>query len=492
MEEKARHVLLGLGFQESSFETPFNTLSGGWRMKCMLAGVLIQDVEILILDEPTNFLDLLSIIWLQEYLISLRSNEEKTVIVVSHDRDFMDNICEELILLRDQKLSYFRGNISSWEKDFRSRVLYLTRMQEVQDKEAARLAKTISANIKIGKKTGDDNKLRMAKSRQKKLDEGVGMQVNARGGRFKLSRDRAGMSTCPLMHSSSDTYLGWQETRLTAIDIPTSEQSISIILPMAPDLRFPGPLISLEKISYKYTTKSDFVLQGVDLTVSMGDRIGIVGLNGCGKSTLIKVITDTVKATRGSVTRHPRLRLGYYSQQAVEDLQALGRADLLRTALNMIAAEAGDEMNEQDIRGLLSSFGLHGNTASDVPVAKLSGGQLVRLALVRILWNHPNLLVLDEVTTHLDFDTVTALAEALTDYNGALIVVSHDRFLIRRVVEGERDEDSDDENNAGEEEELEQRGRLVYLLKAGVLKEQSSGVAQFEKSLEKRLAKMFK
>ena len=192
MEAKARAILLGLGFEEANFQKPFNTLSGGWRMRCMLAGVLIQDVEIMILDEPTNFLDLLSIIWLQKHLIALRSNEAKTVVVVSHDRDFMDNICEELILLRDQKLSYFRGNISAYDKDFRSRTLYLTRMQEAQDREAARMTKTISANIKAGKKTGDDNKLRMAKSRAKKLEDRAGMQVSATGGRFKLSRDRAG------------------------------------------------------------------------------------------------------------------------------------------------------------------------------------------------------------------------------------------------------------------------------------------------------------
>jgi ATPase subunit of ABC transporter with duplicated ATPase domains len=161
----------------------------------MLAGALIQDVEIMILDESTNFLDLLSIIWLQEHLITLRSNVAKTVLVVSHDRDIMDNICEELILLRDQKLSYFRGNISAYDKDFRSRVLYLNRMQEAQDREASRLAKTIRANIKVGKKTRDDNKLRMAKSRQKKMEERASMQVSATGGRFRLSRDRAGKVT---------------------------------------------------------------------------------------------------------------------------------------------------------------------------------------------------------------------------------------------------------------------------------------------------------
>lgn len=169
---------------------------------------------------------------------------------------------------------------------------------------------------------------------------------------------------------------GFHETKHATIDIPTSEQGISLLLPIAPDLRFPGPLISLENVSYKYT-QSNLVLQGVSLNVYMGDRVGIVGLNGCGKSTLIKIVTDTAKPVKGNVTWHPRLRLGYYSQHAVEELQAIGRNDLSRTALNMLAADAGDEMSEQDMRALLGSFGLHGQTASDVPVGKLSGGQLV-------------------------------------------------------------------------------------------------------------------
>lgn len=161
-------------------------------MRCMLACVLLQNTDIMILDEPTNFLDLLGIIWLQEHLVGLRVTEKRTVILVSHDRDFVDHVCEEIILLKDKSLVYFHGNISAYEEDLRSRILYLTHMQEVQDRETARIEKTISANIKLGKKSGDDNKLRMAKSRQKKLEDNAGMQVGATGGRFKLSRDRMG------------------------------------------------------------------------------------------------------------------------------------------------------------------------------------------------------------------------------------------------------------------------------------------------------------
>jgi ATPase subunit of ABC transporter with duplicated ATPase domains len=174
--------------------------------------------------------------------------------------------------------------------------------------------------------------------------------------------------------------IGWHDTKHAEIEIPKSEQGVSIMLPMAPDLRFPGPLVSLEDVHFRYTPKGDFILRGLDLTIHMGDRVGVVGLNGCGKSTLIKIVTEIARPDRGTVTRHPRLRLGYYSQHTVEDLQRLGRGDLSRTALNTLAADVGDQMTEQEMRGLLGSFGLQGRTASEVPIAKLSGGQLVSLA----------------------------------------------------------------------------------------------------------------
>ena len=192
LESKARNILCGLGFRESSLHKPFGTLSGGWEMRCQLASVLIEPADILILDEPTNFLDMQGIIWLQRFLVELRSEQSKTVVTVSHDRDFVDNVCEEVIVLEDQVLKYFQGNLTAYEIDFRSRVLYLTRMKETQDHEASRIKKTIATAIKQGKQSGDDNRLRMAKSRQKKLENQTGMQVGTNGGRFKLNRDRIG------------------------------------------------------------------------------------------------------------------------------------------------------------------------------------------------------------------------------------------------------------------------------------------------------------
>jgi ATPase subunit of ABC transporter with duplicated ATPase domains len=183
---------------------PLAELSGGWQMRCMLASVLLQDVDIMILDEPTNFLDLLGIVWLQKYLVDLRSESTKTVVAVSHDRDFIDGVCEEIILIKDKTLTYFSGSLTAYEEDLKSRRLNLTRMKEAQDKQIAHMEKTIAANIKAGKNHGDDNKLRQAVSRQKRLEDRTGMQVNAKGGRFKLSRDHAGLtaSVSPLARLS--------------------------------------------------------------------------------------------------------------------------------------------------------------------------------------------------------------------------------------------------------------------------------------------------
>ena len=451
-------------------------------MRTNLASVLLQPSDILILDEPTNFLDLLGIIWLQNYILRMREtlSNPPTVVIVSHDRDFINTVCQELIILRERDLTYFRGNLTLFESSMREKKLGLERMRDAQDKQKEHIQKTIQQNIKQGLAKGDDNKLRQAKSRQKKLDNRWGLEKSAKGGRFKLNRD----------------VVGYHLTARMEIDVPVDEKGVSILLPSAPDLRFPGPLVSLEKVTFKYPTlkkiqpPSPIVLQDVDFTIHMGDRVGILGLNGSGKSTLINLVTDTTKPTKGTATRHPRLRMGYYSQHAVEDLQTLGHAELELTALALLTRDVESELDEGDIRGLLGMLGLPGRTASDVPLAKLSGGQLVRLALARLLWKSPQLLVLDEITTHLDFHTVTALADALSTWNGAILVVTHDRYLMKRVVEGEKDEIGSDEEEESEDEEEALRRRTVFLLKGGVLKVLEKGVQGFEESLEKRVEKL--
>ncbi|PQE22828.1 ABC transporter protein [Rutstroemia sp. NJR-2017a BBW] len=483
IENKARSILSGLGFPKGHLDKKVNSLSGGWKMRTNLASVLFQPTDILILDEPTNFLDLLGIIWLQKYIETLRETPTNppTIVIVSHDRDFITATSQELIILRSQDLTYFRGSIASYESSVRDHTLYLTRMRDAQEKQKAHMQQTIQQNIKQGKAAGDENKLRQAKSRQKKLDNRMGLEVNAKGGRFKLNRDLAGYH----LKARDD------------IEIPPEEKGVSMTFPLAPDLRFPGPLISLDNVSFRYPPTSKnapapYILQDVNFTVHMGDRIGVVGLNGSGKSTLLSLLTETAKPTKGTVTRHPRLRLAYYSQHSVEDLQSLSRVTPELTALSLMTEDVDKLLKEQEIRGLLGGLGLQGRIVSDVPIGKLSGGQLVRLALARLLWREPQLLVLDEVTTHLDFWTVRAVGEALRGWNGAVVCVSHDRWLIRGVVEGTKDEVEEGSDEEEDEEVEETRRRVVCLVKGGVVKLLGDGVGEFEASLEKRVDKLMK
>jgi len=177
IEVKARVILSGLGFPKTLLEKPVSNMSGGWKMRTNLAACLLQPTDIMILDEPTNFLDLLGIIWLQRYLLQLRDAgpNPPTVVLVSHDRDFINSVCQELIILKDQTLTYFRGDLNVYDSTMREKKLHLGKMRDAQEKQKAHIQQTIQQNIKQGKAAGDENKLRQAKSRQKKLDDRMGM-----------------------------------------------------------------------------------------------------------------------------------------------------------------------------------------------------------------------------------------------------------------------------------------------------------------------------
>lgn len=361
VEQQARQILTGLGFKESAFDRPFSTLSGGWRMRCTLASILIQDPDVMILDEPTNFLDLLGVVWLENYLQRLRVSSQTTIVLVSHDRDFVNAVCEEIVTLRDQKLSYFRGNLSAFEEDFEQQKLYWGRMKEAQERQVAHMESTIRDTMKMGKKTNDDSKLRQAKSRQKKVDDRMGLQVGANGGRFKLNRD----------------LVGYHLMARAEIEVPTDEKGSSMIIPDATELRFPGPLASLEGVTFQYKVNGAATLTDINLVMHMGDRVGIMGLNGSGKSTLIRLLAGDMLPSKGKASTHPRLKIGYYSQHSVDELQERCRAEPSSTALGLMMNETEGQLSEGDLRGLLSSMGLPGRIASDVPISKLSGGQLV-------------------------------------------------------------------------------------------------------------------
>ncbi|KAK8051285.1 ABC transporter-like protein [Apiospora rasikravindrae] len=491
-ERRAKRILSGLGFSDEYMQKPVASLSGGWKMRTALAAVLLQETDILILDEPTNFLDLLGIMWLQTHLASLAEGDNApTLIIVSHDRDFI-SLCTDILIIKDKDLTYFHGELPVYEASKAEKKLYMNKMKEAKEKQKEHVEKTIARNMKEGRAKDDQNKIRQAKSRQKKLDDRWGLEVNSQGGRFKLNRD----------------LVGYYLISRAEIEVEEEDRPVRLVLPATTDLRFPGPLLSLEQVSFRYVSPSKsnkaaappFALGGITLSVHMGDRIGIVGLNGSGKSTLVKLLVEEAKPTSGNLTTHPRLKIGYYSQHAVDDLRRLGEPSPAGegpkpplTSLSLLTREVAGALDEGAVRGLLGSLGLPGRLASDVPLRKLSGGQLVRLQLARLLWRQPHCLVLDEVTTHLDYETVAALRNALRGWEGAVVLVSHDRWFVRGVVEGLVDDaDAGGSGDEDVEEEERPRRRVVYRLRAGQLTELQGGVSEFEEGVGKRVRKLMK
>ncbi|KAI9801026.1 MAG: hypothetical protein M1825_003560 [Sarcosagium campestre] len=462
-ESRATSILLGLGFPQEKLLQPFTTLSGGWQTRCELACALFKKADVLLLDECTNYLDLPAVIWLQSYLQTLT---DTTVVAVTHDRDFADAIADELLVLREQQIEYFKGNLSHFEREKRKRIRYMSRLKANEEKKTAHLQNTIKSNIRSAKRHGDDNKLKQAASRRKKLDERSGLEVGRNGARFKLSRDRA----------------GFQLSKRAEIEVPTLDPPVRLAFPnQPPELRFPGALLSIENASFAYQSASSPssssiaskaaapVLSGINLVIHPGERVGICGLNGSGKSTLVGIATGAITCSTGgggSVTRHPRAIVGHYSQHSVEALDEVGTADPHVTSLAHLLAHSNSDggtatgLLEPEARKVLGALGLAGRVASDVPICALSGGQKVRLALAKLFCNvSPHLLILDEVTTHLDADTVLALLKALRRYSGAILVVTHDRFFMRCLVEGAslrgraNDEDDDDDDDGDDSDD---------------------------------------
>lgn len=519
IEARAKSILTGLGFSETMAATKaVGDLSGGWKMRTALAAALLSDADILLLDEPTNFLDMLGIVWLQKFLLAgigeggLGGGDDTTggeparppptLVLVSHDRDFVSSATDHLILLQEKALTYYTGDLPSYEAAQAESRQHLHKIKDAQDRQRAHLQETIQRNMREGKKNNDDTRIRQAKMRQKKLDDRWGLETNAKGHRFKLNRDMP----------------GFHHTRRNEIDVPTEVRAMHIVLPDPPDLRFPGALLSLEGVCFRYGVVKrnqeppPWTLDTVNLNVHMGDRIGIVGLNGAGKSTLIRLLVGEdsisagaggqtrIKPTKGTVTMHPRLRLAYYAQDAVDAIRALdlnNEDETPLTALSLLIRDVGGQLSEGDLRALLGELGLPGRLASDTPLRRLSGGQLVRCALARLLWQRPQCLVLDEVTTHLDYETSTALRQALRTWPGAVVLVSHDRWFMRGAIEGEvddvagsgSDDDGGDPDDVAGEDGPSGR-KLVYRLRTGMLTLLDGGVQQFEDLLEKRVKKL--
>lgn len=368
---QAKAILAGLGFAEADSCRKVHDFSGGWRNRIQLARALMRPADLLLLDEPTNHLDIDSLIWLENWLRRV----EATVIIISHDREFLDRAVNTIWSVEDGTICRYAGNYSQFE---------LARIEKLRAQESARRAyETQAAHLTsfIERFRAKATKARQAQSRIKMLEK---------------------LQTVEPVRAKRE----WR---------------FNFLKP----LRLPEHLVDGENLKIGYGDK--VVLSGVSFSIRSGERIGILGVNGAGKSTLVKAIVGELTPMSGELRRGQGLEIGYFAQHQLDQL----RMD--ETPLEHLRHLAPDA-REQELRDFLGTYRFSGDFA-EAKVAPMSGGEKARLALALIAWKKPNLLVLDEPTNHLDMETREALTMALSTYEGAVLLVSHDRHLLRAVTD---------------------------------------------------------
>ncbi|MDG6478546.1 ABC transporter ATP-binding protein [Glaesserella parasuis] len=370
IQSRASTLLNGLGFSTEQLQLPVKSFSGGWRMRLNLAQALICRSDLLLLDEPTNHLDLDAVIWLERWL----SNYHGILLLISHDRDFLDPIIDRVLHIEQQKLFDYTGNYSAFEIQRATKLAQQNAAYQQQQQKIAHLQKFID------RFKAKATKAKQAQSRVKALEK---------------------MELIAPAYADSPFSFEFREP-----------------------LSLPNPLLIMEKVSAGYGERT--VLQSVKLNLVPGSRIGLLGRNGAGKSTLIKLLAGEIQAQSGHTQLAKGVQLGYFAQHQLDTL----RAD--ESALWHLARLA-PEKTEQELRNYLGGFAFHGDKVKQA-VNSFSGGEKARLVLALIVWQRPNLLLLDEPTNHLDLDMRQALTEALTQYEGSLVIVSHDRHLLRSTV----------------------------------------------------------
>ena len=373
IESQASKLLSGLGFKTSQIKQKVKELSGGWQIRLNLAQALLQDSDVLLLDEPTNHLDLDAVLWLEQYLQQYKG----TLLLISHDRIFLDNVIKKIFHLENQNITSYTGNYTSFEKQIYEQKILQQKQFEKQQKHIQHLESFI--NRFKAKAT----KAKQAQSRMKMLD--------------KIQKIEA-------VKTESNFNFEFKDI----------QQNLG------------GTLVSLSKTNLGYN-KENIILNNVDLNIYNEMRIGLLGLNGAGKSTLIKSLIGDLNILSGEIKKHQNLKIGYFSQHSLDILD-------LEASPILHFQRLDSKATPEKLRTFLGSF----NFISDKALAKVktfSGGEKARLALAMIVYQQPNFLLLDEPTNHLDISVREALTIALQSFQGAIILVSHDRFLLESTVD---------------------------------------------------------
>ena len=368
---RASELLAGLGFPPDEQQRSVASYSGGWRMRLNLARALIAPAELLLLDEPTNHLDLDAIIWLQDYLKTL----PVTQIIIAHDREFLDALCTRILNIENQRLTAYTGNYSDFE-----RLRHEQRLQaDAEYQKQARSRAHLQAYI--DRFRAKATKARQAQSRLKALEK---------------------LDAAPPPPPEADYRLQFQSAE-----------------------HHPNPVLNADALALGYG--DHIILSGIRLRIAADARIGILGRNGAGKSTLMKGLAGVLPPLAGNIDTHKNTRIGYFTQHQIDALRGEN------SALWHLQQIQPDK-TEQEHRNYLGGYGYHGDKA-DAPVGRNSGGEKARLALALIIAQHPNLLLLDEPTNHLDLAMRDALTLALQNYDGAMLIISHDRSLLRATCD---------------------------------------------------------
>ena len=381
VNSRGEQLLLGLGFSLEQMQQPVANFSGGWRMRLNLAQALMCPSDLLLLDEPTNHLDLDAIIWLEDWL----KRYAGTLLIISHDRDFLDEVVNVIVHIDERKLKRYSGNYSSFENQRAAQMILAQGVMEKQNRKRAHLESFVN------RFKAQASKARQAQSRMKALEK---------------------MAELAPLRAAAEFSFEFREP-----------------------LNAPNPLLVMEDVNAGYKLTDDnglpsgekIIVNNINFSLQIGQRIGLLGVNGAGKSTLIKTIAGDINPVTGTFTTGKGLTIGYFAQHQVEMLRH-DESPLWHLA------KIAPTVREQELRNFLGSFNFPGQMVT-ASIAPFSGGEKARLALALIVWQRPNLLLLDEPTNHLDLETREALTEALAQFEGTLVVVSHDRHLLRATTD---------------------------------------------------------